>query len=100
MVVLVSWQFETSELCSNTEIGMPVLIAFIIAGCTYTTYLKVMKHVLGVSTMPWEDLQSVLARMYTALVDSMCNDAKDDMRQMDLSEHGSWSRAVTSADGT
>ena len=50
-------QFETStkyELGSNTEIGMSVLVAFIIAGCTYTTYLKVMKHAIGVSTVPWE----------------------------------------------
>ena len=99
-------QFETSakyELGSNTEIGMSVLVAFIIAGCTYTTYLKVMKHALGVSTVPWEDFQSALVRMYpvvTALVDSMCSDAKDDMRQMDQSKLGSWSRAVTSADGT
>ena len=98
--------FETSakyELGSNTEIGMSVLVAFIIAGCTHTTYLKVMKHALGVSTVPWEDFQSTLVRMYpvvTALVDSMCNDAKDDMRQMDQSKLGSWSRAVTSADGT
>ena len=98
--------FETSskyELGSNTEIGMSILVAFVIAGCTHTTYLKVMKHALGVSTVPWEDFQSTLARMYpivTALVDSMCNDAKDDMRQMDQSKLGSWSHAVTSADGT
>ena len=92
--------FETS---AKYELGMSILVSFVIAGCTHTTYLKVMKHALGVSTVPWEDFQSTLARMYpvvTALVDSMCNDAKDDMRQMDQSKLGSWSRAVTSADGT
>ena len=36
----------------------------------------------------------------TALVDSMCNDAKDDMREMDQSKLVSSSHAVTSADGT
>ena len=30
----------------------------------------------------------------------MCDDAKDNMRRMDQNELGSWSHAVTSADGT
>ena len=34
------------------------------------------------------------------MVDKMCSDAKDDMQRMDQNELGSWSRAVTSADGT
>ena len=34
------------------------------------------------------------------MVDKMCEDAKDDMRHMDQNELGSWSHAVTSADGT
>ena len=34
------------------------------------------------------------------MVDKMCDDAKDDMQCMVQSELSSWSRAVTSADGT
>ena len=34
------------------------------------------------------------------MVDKMCEDAKDDIRRMDQSELGLWSRAVTTADGT
>ena len=34
------------------------------------------------------------------MVDKMCEDAKDNMRRMDQNELGSWSHAVTSADGT
>ena len=34
------------------------------------------------------------------MVDEMCEDAKDDVRNMDQSEPSSWSCAVTSADGT
>ena len=34
------------------------------------------------------------------MVDKMCSDAKDDMQCMDQNELGSWSRAVTSVDGT
>ena len=51
----------------------------------------------------WQAFQSTIKRMYPVvkeMVDEMCKDAKDDMRNMDQSELGSWSRAVTSADGT
>ena len=34
------------------------------------------------------------------MVDEMCEDAKHDMQRMDQRELGSWSRAVTFADGT
>ena len=34
------------------------------------------------------------------MVNKMCDDAKDDMRYMNQNEFGSWSRAVTSTDGT
>ena len=34
------------------------------------------------------------------IVDEMCEEAKSDMKSMDQAQLGSWSRAVTSADGT
>ena len=67
------------------------------------TYYKVLKHALGIEAVSWPTFQSTIKRMYPVvkdMVDKMCDDAKDDMRCMDQSELGSWSRAVTSADGT
>ena len=99
--------FETSkymyELGSATEISVAIQVAFVIAGCTHTTYYKVLKHALGIEAVSWPTFHSTIKRMYPVvkeMVDEMCEDAKDDMRHMDQNELGSWSRAVTSADGT
>ena len=46
--------FETSskyELGSATEISVAIQVAFIVAGCTHTTYYKVLKHVLGIEAV-------------------------------------------------
>ena len=98
--------FETSsryEPGRTTEIGIAIQVAFIVAGCTYMTYYKTLKHALGINAVQWCDFQSTIEMMYPIvklLVDRMCGDAKDDMRRMDQGELGSWNRAVTSADGT
>ena len=85
------------------EISIATQVAFIIAGCTHVTYYKILKHALGIEAVSWQTFQSTIKRMYPVvkeMVDKMCDDAKDDMRHMDQDELGSWSRAVTSADGT
>ena len=98
--------FETSakyEFGSATEISVATQVAFIIAGCTHVTYYKTLKHALGIEAVSFKAFQSTVKKMYPIvkeMVDKMCDDAKDDMRRMDQSELGSWSRAVTSADGT
>ena len=98
--------FETSskyELGSTNKISIAVQVAFIISGCTHITYYKTLKHALGIDAVKWRDFYSTIAMLYPIvklMVDRMCEDAKNDMRHMDESELGSWSRAVTSADGT
>ena len=96
---------ETSaryELGGSNKVSIAAQVAFIIAGCTHATYYKVLKHALGMEAVQWEAFQSTIKRIYPIVktVDEMCEDAKDDMRNMDQSELGSWSCAVTSADGT
>ena len=97
---------ETSsryKLGNSSEVGMAVQVAFIIAGCTHMTYYKMLKHALGIDAVHWYDFQSTIEMLYPVvkmMVDKICESAKDDMRRMDQSELGSWSLAVTSADGT
>ena len=82
---------------------MAVQVAFLIAGCTHITYFKVLKHALGINAVDGFDFQKTLRILYPVvklMVDRMCEAAKDDMRGMDQKQLGSWSRAVTSADGT
>ena len=98
--------FETSsryEPGRSTEIGIAIQVAFIVAGCTHMTYYKTLKHALGINAVPWCDFQSTIEMLYPVvklMLDRMCEVAKGDMRHMDQGELGSWSRAVTSADGT
>ena len=84
-------------------ISIAVQVAFIISGCTHITYYKTLKHALDIDAVKWRDFYSTIAMLYPIvkmMVDRMCEDAKNDMRRMDQSELGSWSRAVTSVDGT
>ena len=62
------------------------LIAFIVAGCTYMTYYKTLKHAIGIKAVQWCDFQSTIEMMYPIvklMVDRMCGDAKlDDVVQI------------------
>ena len=97
--------FETSskyELHNTSDISVAVQVAFIVAGCTHTTYYKTLKHALGIDAVHWTAFQSTIKRMYPVvqeMVDRMCEEAKTEMQTMNQDELGSWSRAVTSADG-
>ena len=94
---------EQSIPASSNDISIAVQVAFIIAGCTHITYYKVLKHALGIDAVSMPTFQSAIKKMYPVvklMVDRMCDEAKLEMKCMDQRELGSWSRAVTSADGT
>lgn len=78
-------------------------MAFIVAGCTHATYCKVLRYALGIDAVGANAFMSTIVMMYPVvkqLVDDMCEAAKNDMKAVDQTQLGSWSRAVTSADGT
>ena len=95
--------FETSskyELTSSSDIS---IVFSWLSGCTHITYYIVLKHALGIDAVSWLTFQSTIKKMYPIvklMVDRMCDEAKLEMKCMDQGELGSWSRAVTSADGT
>ena len=97
--------FETSskyELTNTSEISVAVQVAFIVAGCTHATYWKTLKHALGIDAVHMSAFLSTIERIYPVvkqMVDEMCDKAKQEMKNMDQDKLGSWSRAVTSADG-
>ena len=96
--------FESSlKFKGTTKIGTAVQVAFIVAGCTHATYCKVLRYALGIDAVGANAFMSTILKMYPIvkrLVDDMCEEAKNDMKAMDQTHLGSWSRAVTSADGT
>ena len=87
---------------ADDSISMSVQVAFIVAGCTHTTYYKTLKHALGIDAVQWTTFQSTIKQMFPVvqeMVDRMCEEAKTEMKTMNQDELGSWSPAVTSADG-
>lgn len=81
---------------------LAVQVAFIATGCTYVTYHKTLQ-MLGINGVCPQSFQYTLEVMHPIvkqMLDEMCNEAKKKMCDMDQNELGSWSRAVTSADGT
>ena len=77
---------------------MSVQVAFIVAGCTHTTYYKTLKHALGIDAVQWTIFQSTIKQMLYKIQLTECVKIKQ-IKTMNQDEFGSWSRAVTSADG-
>lgn len=100
-------EFESSPKFSGigrmTEISMSVQVAFIVAGCTHATYYKVLKNFLGIDAVSppmFSYAIQLLHPVVSKMLEELCTEAKLVMRSMDQSQLGSWSRAVTTADGT
>ena len=86
---------------NTTEVGASTQVAFIISGCLYATYCKVLKLSLGLDTVCFSTFYSTIERMYPVvkqMVDEMCEEAKEEMKTMDEHTLGSWKQAVASAD--
>ena len=90
-----------NESLNTTEVGASIQVAFIISGCLYATYCKVLKLSLGLDTVCFSTFYSTIERMYPVvkqMVDEMCGEAKEEMKTIDEHTLGSWKQAVTSAD--
>ncbi len=77
-------------------------MAFVTAGCTHATYRKVL-DILGMVAVSFETFMQTIRIMHSVveeMVKEMCIREKNRMKDMNQEELGSWTRAVTSADGT
>lgn len=97
-------RLDTSYLQgTTTQMSKAVQVAFILSGCTHVTYYKVLRHSLGINAVEASAFMKTIKMMYPvvkSMVDEMCEEAMNAMKKMDSTELGSWSRAVTTADGT
>ena len=92
--------FESSVKCgSTTEVVVAVQVAFLVAGCTHHTYYKTLKLALGIDAINPFVFMLIIVNVIKKMADEMCEEAKSDLKSMDLAQLGSWSRAVTAADG-
>ena len=94
-------EFKASSVCKLINASECVQTAFIIAGCTHATYYKVLQHALGIEAVSMDVFMHTIRLMFPvvkAMLDEVCEFAKQDMKDMG-NNLGSWTRAVTSADG-
>ena len=85
-----------------TDIGASITVAFIISGCLFATYYKVMKLALGIDVYKFGSYQGMLKRLHPItkeILAEMCTDAKNEMKELGDTEFGSWKKAVTCGDG-
>ncbi len=81
-------EFRTSS--SNTslakaDLNLAAQVAFLAAGCTYATYVKVLKHVLGMKVVKDTTFMKTIQTLHPivkAMVDEMCEREKERMRTM------------------
>ena len=99
--------FETSinepgHTCSNA-VSRCVQVAFIVSGCTHAVYHKVLKNALGIDAYSEPVFMDTIYSMYPiveSILNEICEMAKQEMKDKNNDELGSWKRAVTVADGT
>ena len=87
----------------TSDISVCVQVAFILAGSTHATYYKTLQHALGIKAVSMGTFLHTIERMHPvvkAMLDALCEAAKQEMRDKKEDELGSWKRAVTTADGT
>ena len=87
---------------ANNDINLAAQVAFITAGCNYTTYCKALQ-LLGIKPVSSNYFMMTIETHHPIvedLVNDMCEREKQRMKNMNQEELGSWSRAVTCADGT
>ena len=91
---------------SQRENGSPALsaalqVAFICAGASYAQYKRVLRHFFGMQCVSSNTFYRTIEKMHghvKSILDDICLEARQQMKDMDQGELGSWSRAVTCAD--
>lgn len=98
--------FDTKEQDKNKNtnaVSMSVQVAFIVAGSTHAVYYKTLKHALGINAVSMDIFMGTIYYMYPvvkSILDEICEAAKQEMKDKNDDELGSWKCAVTVADGT
>ena len=88
---------------NRNVISTCIQVGFICAGITHAVYYKTLKNALGIEAVSAPAFMDTIYSMYPivkAMLDDICETAKQEMKDKREDELGSWQRAVTVADGT
>lgn len=97
--------YKSSQLADESRrqmVSLALSLAFIISGHGYASYRKTLGKGLGlgvVSEKPYLQVIGLALPYIKEILDEMCEEGKDQMRNISADTLGSWDRAVTTCDG-
>ena len=90
------------EGSKRTVVGLALAVAFFITGHGYAKFSKTLRQCLGISCISKNPFYETIKLVYpaiTEILNGMCDEEKDKMKEVDTGELGSWQRAVVTSDG-
>ena len=101
----VEVDYKSSYLAQESRrqfVSLAISLAFFISGHGYAGYRKTLGRGLGlgiVSEKPFLEVVDLALPYIKSMLDEMCEDGKEKMKELPADQIGSWSRAVTCCDG-
>lgn len=90
------------EGSKRTVVGLALAVAFFVTGHGYTKFTKTVRQGLGMSCISKNPYYETIKRVYphiTDILNEMCEEEKDRMKELDDGELGSGKRTVVTPDG-
>ena len=85
-----------------TVVGFALAVPFFITGHGYAKFSKTLQQCLGISCIsknPYYETIKLVHPKVTEILDGMCDEEKERMKELDSQKFGSWQRAVVTSDG-
>ena len=90
------------EGSKRTVVGLALGVAFFISGHGFAKFEKTLKQFLGISCVSKKKYYDIVKLVYphiSAILDEMCEEKKNRMKEKDGAVLGSWKKAVVTSDG-
>lgn len=90
------------EGSKRTVVGLALAVAYFITGHGYAKFSRTLRQCLGISCIsknPYYEVIKQVNPVVTAILNEMCDEEKERMKEIDAGELGSWQRAVVTSDG-
>ena len=103
--ILRTVNFQGSALVEGskrTVVGLALGVAFFISGHGFAKFEKTLKQFLGISCVSKKKYYDIVKLVYphiSAILDEMCEEKKNRMKEKDGAVLGSWKKAVVTSDG-
>ena len=98
-------QFQGSAMVEGyrrTVVGLALSVAFLITGHGFAKFDRTLRQCLGISCLSKNRYYDMIKLVYphiTDILNEMCEEEKERMKEIDGDELGSWQRAVLTSGG-